>query len=155
MRIVDLYDSGGGLELLRSQGQEDRIRSTANLPDIEPTKGNSTTIKRRIQESLADAGWASDVHLEVDRGPSINSFHYSGVALQVQVGNIARAFYDLMKLEAAWRLGKVKTGVLIVPTKPAARLLGDNLANFERVTEEHSFLFSPVIQLPLVVFAFE
>jgi len=155
VRVVDIYGSTGGIEVLRELGQYDLVRAAIGSTLVQPVRGSSAAIKSSIQGALEGAGWASGVRLEIDRGPEINSFHHSGIALQVQLGNIARAFYDLMKLEAVWRLGRIGCGVLIVPTKIAARSMGDNLANFERVTEEHEALFSRFVCLPLVVFAFE
>jgi hypothetical protein len=150
-----MYGSSGGIDVLRELGQYDLVRSAITANTSTPVRGSSAAIKTGIQNSLELAGWASGVRLEIDRGPEINSFHFSGIALQVQLGNIARAFYDLMKLESVWRLGRIGCGVLIVPSKAAARAMGDNLANFERVTEEHESLFSQFVCLPLVVFAFE
>jgi len=155
MQIVDTYHSSGGLTVLNDLGQAHPVSTAVTQKHLEPQKRVSRAIKAAIQSDLSAAGWAIDVRLELNRGPSINALHHSGIALQVQVGNMARAFYDLMKLEAAWRLGSVVMGILVLPTSRAARQLGDNIANFERVSEEHESLFHPFIKLPLVIHGFE
>ena len=155
MQVVATYQSGAGMRLLNERGYSQLVSSAVAQQQIVPCRGSSRAIKSAIQSRLNSAGWATNVRLEFDRGPSINAFHPAGIALQVQVGNMARAFYDLMKLESAWRLDRIALGVLVLPTSKAARAIGDNIANFERITEEHEVLFRTFVQLPLVVYGFE
>ena len=63
---------------------------------------------------------------------------------------MARAFYDLLKFEAMYRKRKIDAAVLVVPVYEAARALGDNIANFTRVTREIT-LFAGIITVPCVV----
>jgi hypothetical protein len=68
------------------------------------------------------------------------------------MGNVARAFYDLMKLQRLFDLEMISVGVLIVPMKSAAVKIGSNLASFERLSEEHELMFRSQINAPLVIF---
>jgi hypothetical protein len=77
------------------------------------------------------------------------------VALQVQLGNMARAFYDLMKLESLFHQGRAECGVLVLATQEAARDLGANHASFERVATEVRTVFADQIRIPLAIFAIE
>lgn len=155
MRVADSYSAANGLGILTSQNQLEGIREAITTAPTELARGAGPIIKDHVESHLANRGWARNVRIDAERALTINVFHHSGIALQVQVGNIARAFYDLLKLESAVRQGKVQTGVLVVPTKEAARRLGDNLANFERLSGEHRDLFNSIVNMPLVIFGFE
>jgi len=155
MRLIDMYESAGGRVRISELGQLEAISSALDAPEIKVSRGSAPKIKAHIEEKLASLGWATNVRIEVDKGPALNAFHFTGVALQVQAGNIARAFYDLLKLEAVVQMKKASLGVLIVPTNAAAKQLGDNLANFERITSEHRLLFADIIRMPLIVMGFE
>jgi hypothetical protein len=155
MRLVDTYSAANGLGFLSSQGQLAVIKKSIESAPPSLTRGSGPSIKAHIETFLADHGWATNVRIDAQRALTINAFHHSGIALQVQVGNIARAFYDLLKLESVVRLQKVKVGVLVVPTKEASRLLGDNLSNFERLSGEHRDLFNSIVNMPLVILGFE
>ena len=62
------------------------------------------------------------------------------IGLCVQCGNIARAMYDLTKLQALHAAGEIDAAVIVVPTRDAARVLGSNLADFARLLRELPFL---------------
>lgn len=155
MQVVYAYSAANGLEFVRSQQQLDVVKGSIASAPTSLTRGSGPRIKEHVEGHLADRGWARDVRIDAERALTINAFHHSGIALQVQVGNIARAFYDLLKLESVVRLEKVQVGVLVVPTKSASRQLGDNLANFERLSGEHRDLFNSIVGMPLVIFGFE
>jgi hypothetical protein len=155
MRVANSYSAANGLVGLMTQNQLDVITAAITSSPISISKGAGPLIKDHIEGFLADRGWASNVRIDVERLVTVNAFHHSGIALQVQVGNVARAFYDLLKLESTIRQSRVRTGVLVVPTRTAARQLGDNLANFERLSGEHKDLFSSILTMPLVLLGFE
>lgn len=155
MRLANSYSAADGLSFLTSQLQLDVIKDSIASAPFVLNRGAGPAVKSHVGEYLADRGWATNVRIDVERALTINTFHHTGIALQVQVGNIARAFYDLLKLESVVRLQKVRVGVLVVPTKNAARQLGENLANFERLSGEHRDLFNSIIEMPLVILGFE
>lgn len=155
MRMADSYSAADGLKFLKHHHQLDVITASIATVQMSLSRGSGSAIKEHVESYLADRGWARNVRIDAERALTINAFHHSGIALQVQVGNVARAFYDLLKLESVVRLEKVRLGVLIVPTRQASRQLGDNLANFERLSGEHRDLFNSIIKMPLVIFGFE
>ena len=155
MRLVDTYSAASGIDFLKTQNQLDVIKDSITSVQVYLARGAGSKIKDNVECNLADRGWARDVRIDSERALTINTFHHSGIALQVQVGNVARAFYDLLKLESVVRQEKVVVGVLVVPTKTASRELGDNLANFERLSGEHRDLFNSIVKMPLVILGFE
>ena len=77
------------------------------------------------------------------------------IALCLQTGNMARFYADLLKLQAQFLDGKITSAIYILPTKRAAKKMGENMANFERMVSELKNLFSKVITVPLLVYGFE
>ena len=90
-----------------------------------------------------------NVRVHSDFDIKINAIK-DGVALTLQTGNITRAFYDLLKFEVMYRANRIESAVLIVPSSTAARELGSNIANFQRVTGELK-LFQDIITVPCMV----
>jgi len=76
------------------------------------------------------------------------------LAFQLQTGNMSRAPYDLLKLQYLFQSQKIEAAALALPTKEAAKIIGDNIANAERVIRELQ-LFDRVITVPILVVAFE
>ena len=58
------------------------------------------------------------------------------VQVEVQFGNIARAIYDIFKMQASYGLDMIDIGVLILPMQDFSETMGDNIAYFQRVARE-------------------
>jgi len=71
-------------------------------------------------------------------------------ALCLQTGNVSRFYADILKLQFSFAEGRCRYGILIVPTPKAARTIGSNIANFERLRNELK-LFGKIITMPLLV----
>ena len=76
------------------------------------------------------------------------------MAFQLQTGNMSRAPYDLLKLQYLFQSERIEAAALALPTKAAARTIGDNIANAERIINELE-LFDRVISVPIIVVAFD
>jgi hypothetical protein len=76
------------------------------------------------------------------------------LAFQLQTGNMSRAPYDLLKLQYLFQSKKIQAAGIALPTREAAKIIGDNIANAERVIKELE-LFDRVITVPILVVAFE
>lgn len=146
----------GAQEVLQRVGLVGLPKAALNAPKITIRRGCSDEIKKHVAACLLSSpGWASGVKVDPSLGPSVNAVHTSGVVFHVQIGNIARAFYDLMKMQALYARGRVRCGILAVPTKAAAKTIGGNLANFDRLRDELDQLFASQISIPLLLAAFE
>jgi hypothetical protein len=156
LHYVGCYSHREAQEVLGKVGLADVPAQALNAPKITIKLGCSKAIKRHVATHLLGAdGWASSVKVDASLGPSVNALHASGVAFHVQTGNIARAFYDLMKLQSLYHQRRAIASILAVPTNVAARKIGGNLANFDRVREELESLFSDQVSMPLLLAAFE
>lgn len=152
MQVAQTYQSNRALELLRRRSIVDQVHSALTRPNICLEKGVTVRLKEEIESELELHGWARRLRIDTDLRAHINAFHTSGVALQVQFGNVARAFYDLMKLQRLHELQKAEIGILVVPMKSSALKIGSNLASFERLSEEHEIMFKKQVSIPLVIF---
>ena len=63
-------------------------------------------------------------------------------------------YADLIKLQQMYLNNNISVGVFIMPTAIAARKLGDNLANSDRLESELT-IFKKVIHMPLMIISFQ
>lgn len=129
------------------------IEQAISVCDVEPGKAAATKIRKKILSSLVQNGWSSEVSLARDSDITITSAK-DGIGLCLQTGNMSRMYADLVKLQKMFLDGGIKVGVMIVPTAAAAKLLGSNIVNAERLMRELD-IFRKVLHMPLVIFAFE
>lgn len=104
--------------------------------------------RTRISRSFASNGWTS-------RAPVLGSnltvsFLKDSTAVCVQLGNVARTYADLLKLQALFAAGRIVDSVVIVPVEELSRDLGSNHASFDRLERELE-LFSSVIDVPMLL----
>ena len=140
MRIAQTYQTKSALQTIRNSGVAEQLEVVLNQAELPLKPRASAAIKDSIESRLDHLGWLIHLRIDVDLRAEVNAFHSSGTALQVQLGNVARAFYDLMKLQRLYELNKISVGVLVVPMKAAAVRIGSNLASFERLSEEHELM---------------
>ncbi|MBF9045462.1 restriction endonuclease [Rhodobacterales bacterium HKCCE4037] len=122
-------------------------------PAIAIAKGSTSEIRKHVEAEFLNEGWALNVQL--DRTSGLNVFAMQDdLAFQLQTGNMSRAPYDLLKFQYLFQSGRIEAAALAVPTKEAAKVIGDNIANSERIIKELE-LFDRVITVPILVVAFE
>lgn len=113
-------------------------------------EGSSRILRDIINEKLTFYGWSDKVVLETNTNISITSFNKEH-GLCLQTGNMSRFYADLLKLEYLFKKKKITCAFYIIPTSKVAKLIGSNVANFERFTNELK-LFSTIITVPIKVF---
>lgn len=122
-------------------------------PDIAIRAGVTAQIKEHVTTEFLNDGWAMNARLEQEVNLTVSAMK-DDVAFQLQTGNMSRAPYDLLKMQYLCTSGKIKAAAIALPTVLAAKKMGDNLANAERVIRELE-LFEKVITVPVLVVAFE
>jgi hypothetical protein len=155
MRLAETISHRGAQAILEQVGLGDVVKRSLDAPKMGIDPGSSNDIKNHITAFLTKEGWASPVRIEASLGPELNAQHSSGVVFHTQTGNIARAFYDLMKMQSLHLQGRAPCGILVVPSTATARVLGGNLANFDRVSSELSSLFFHQVSIPVLLAGFE
>ena len=147
-----LSDHQGGASKLPAPLRRE-IENAISSCSIVPSKGAAAGIGAAIVDALVRDGWSGEVHLSRESKITITSAK-SSVGLCLQTGNMSRMYADLLKLQNMFLAGSIKVGVMIVPSSLAARKLGDNIANADRLLRELG-IFHKVIHMPLTVFAFD
>ena len=72
------------------------------------------------------------------------------VGLCTQLGNAARVYADLLKLQTVFNLGLIELGVLVVPSDSYSSYLGTNHAGFSRADRDIKAL-EATLTMPLVL----
>lgn len=78
------------------------------------------------------------------------SFLKSRVGVCFQIGNVARTYADILKLNQLNKKGIIDVGVIVVPHKLESKKMGANYAQFDRLANELS-QFSDIISAPIIV----
>ena len=113
----------------------------------------TSNIRKHVETEFLKEGWALNVNLDQGYGLSVFAMR-DDLAFQLQTGNMSRAPYDLLKLQYLFQRQKIEAAGLALPTKEAAKIIGNNIANAERVIKELE-LFDRVITVPILLVAFE
>ena len=106
-----------------------------------------------VTAEFLNEGWAMEARLDQEANLRVTAMK-DDLAFQLQTGNMSRAPYDLLKMQYLCTSGKIQAAAIALPTVKAAKQMGDNLANAERVIRELR-LFQKVITVPVLVVAFE
>lgn len=122
-------------------------------PGVPIKPGATAQIKEHVATEFLNEGWAMDARLDQEANLRVTAMK-DDLAFQLQTGNMSRAPYDLLKMQYLCTSGKIKAAAIALPTVKAAKIMGDNLANAERVIRELR-LFEKVITVPVLVVAFE
>lgn len=122
---------------------------------VQPIKrGSAAKVRTELLAFLRnEGGWSDSVRISAKRGLTLTAKH-GKTGLCLQTGNMARFYADLLKLQAQFLDGKITSAVYVLASSESARVMGDNLANYERLTGELQTMFYKVITVPLLVYGF-
>ena len=148
----DRYDHCGGIAAI-PQTLCDEVEDALVRCKIKPALRAAPTIRDDIMPRLIRAGWSDEVSVSIGSQITITSTR-SNVGLCLQTGNMSRLYADLMKLQKLFLDNSIKAGIMAVPNAEAARALGQNIANYTRLTKELE-IFRKVVHMPLIVYGFE
>lgn len=154
MKLAFTYDDhhSAGAEWARRDLSE-WLTDVFEAPAITIQTKCTPQIREHVEKEFVADGWATNVRLDQDLMLTVFAMK-DDLAFQLQTGNMSRAPYDLLKLEYLFRANRIEAAAIALPTKDAASVIGDNIANAERVCRELK-LFDRVITVPILVVAFE
>jgi len=153
MRIERIQSFHGGKELWEAASQIEWLNELFNTETVLIKPSGTEQIRSHVEMGLAKAGWA--LNAPVDAGFNlVITAKKSNLGFQIQTGNISRAMYDLLKLQTMYLNRIIESACLAVPSGVAASIIGGNLANANRLSDELK-LFGRHITVPLVLLAFE
>lgn len=153
MKFVSSYSSHNGVGEWERRDLFEWVTDLFMVPEIEVKYGCTSAIRSYLKNELTKAGWSYNVRIDPDFDLTVTGI-YRDVAFQIQTGNIARAIYDLVKLQHLYSRKKIQAAAIAVPTKDAAALIGSNVAHDERLWGELK-LFDRTITVPLMLISFE
>ena len=137
----------------RSRDLFEWLTDIFECPAIKIGRKCTAEIRSHVDREFLAEGWARDVKLDQDLGLKVFAVK-NDLAFQLQTGNMSRAPYDLLKFQYLFQSNKIEAAAIAVPTKDAARAMGENIANAERICRELE-LFNRVITVPILLIAFE
>lgn len=131
----------------------DEITCMIEQVNIKLNKTVVGIIKEKFKQSLLDLSWENEVRLDAFSKISITSIK-NRVGLCLQTGNVSRIYADLLKLQTLFITGRIDVGIIVVPMSRAGKMLGGNLASYERLNRELE-IFSGTITMPIVIVGFD
>lgn len=138
-----------------TSNKPDRVISKATLGRLRrslesmPEHQTTLSLRKQILSVLHQSGWSGNTRIDASSKISVTAMN-GGVALCLQTGNMGRLYADLLKLQCLYKKRSASAGIYLVLTSRAAKQLGSNLVNFERLTTEIN-IFRGIISIPLVV----
>lgn len=153
MEFVRCHSNHHGVDEWKRREKFDWVTDLFAVPSLAIASGCTSAIRSHLKEELTKAGWAYNVRIDPEYDLTVTGM-YRDLAFQIQTGNIARAIYDLMKLQYLYHEKKIQSAAIAVPTKEAAALIGSNVAHDERLSGE-MVLFDRIITVPLMLIAFK
>jgi len=149
MNICDIYSYENARGILFERDILAEIEKVFHIDTVQFKKGGSVSIREEISNRFNSLGWADKVRIKSNSNLRI-SYLKKKVGVCVQLGNVSRTYADLMKLMYLGKVKKIEVGVIAVPGNLEANLLGQNVANFERLVREVK-IFTKLIDIPLLV----
>lgn len=125
-------------------------QTLAKVP-VPDGQGIARQIRQRFLAGLKTEGWSNEVHLSQSSKCTITSSKRQ-IGLCLQTGNMARMYADLLKLQALYLDGVVTAAILILPSKAAAKRMGENVADADRLRGELE-MFRKAFTVPTVFIA--
>jgi hypothetical protein len=116
-------------------------------------KGAAPRIRDEFLNGVHAAGWSSEVPVAQGTNITITSMK-AGTGLCLQTGNMSRMYADLMKLQTLYLDGSISSAIIVVPAKPVAKLIGDNIAEATRLERELD-IFRKAYNVPTLLYALE
>lgn len=149
MKVIEKYSHLKALDLLKKNKEAwADIQNILADQKLIFSKGNNSHIKKVIGEKFSTQGWADRV--TIGNSKLTISFLKDKVGVCFQIGNVARTYADILKLDYLAKAGIIKMAVIIVPDNIESRKLGANYASFERLKNEIK-LFKDIIGVPLLI----
>ena len=156
MKFAFTYDdhhSAGAEWEQRDDDLKEWLTNVFEAPAVPIAHGRTPDIRKHVEDEFLSQGWALNVRLDANVGLKVFAL-LDDLAFQLQTGNMSRAPYDLLKLQYLFQAKRIEAAALALPTKKAAKAIGNNIAHAERVINELT-LFDRVITVPILVVAFE
>lgn len=153
MKLEFTYDHHHAIAGWQSRGRADWLTDIFEAPAHKIRARCTPDIRQYVVSEFQATGWA--INPVLDQESRLSVFAMSDdLAFQIQMGNVSRVAYDLLKLQHLFQSKRIECAALAVPTKLAATKVGSNITNAERLCNELD-LFDRIITVPIFVIAFQ
>src|SRR5689334_16058094 len=98
MQTAQTHSHRRAEEELIDKGLLDEVLGLANAPMVGVADGMVPTIKAHFESAWIQLGWANEPLVDPEHNLKINAMKQR-VGMTAQTGNVARAFYDLLKFQ--------------------------------------------------------
>ena len=152
MRVVKHWHCGA--ERVLPVGTVEKFLAGLQDADILLERSNSANIREELVSAVLDSDlWVGRQLVFPGRASIYVTAMLDRIALCIQLGNVARYYADILKLQQLYENDEIDCGILLVYTRDTAHSLhrgGGNLATFERVVKELG-LFKGVVNVPMLI----
>ena len=128
---------------------KDQLLKVLEDSNFKIREGCANELRKNILTKLKSFGWSDDFMLDANSQISLTSYIDEHI-LCFQTGNMSRFYADLLKIQYVFKKKNAKAAIYIIPSKDAAKIMGSNIANFDRFTFELN-LFKEIITIPTIV----
>jgi hypothetical protein len=153
MKLNGTYDHHNAVAEWQRRDLHEWLTDVFEAPAVTIQPNCTQAIRDHVENEFTNEGWALGVRLDQNHQLAVTALK-GDLAFQLQTGNMSRAPYDLLKLQYLFDEHKIQAAALALPTQAAAKVIGDNIANADRVCRELR-LFDRVITVPISVVAFD
>lgn len=108
-------------------------------------------LKKQITDGLSKQGWSGKITLSSRVKSSVPAIK-GQVTISFQFGNMARIYADLVKMQYLMSSGATSLIIYIIPDEELAKMIGQNIANSNRLLRELP-LYKSFINMPMIVFS--
>lgn len=144
-----------GADAILTGPERTEIEDAIEQCEHSPARGVAPKIRQSIVRYLSQRGWSDEFPVEPTASKITIASVKNRVGLCLQTGgNMSRMYADLLKLQKLYLEETISVGAIVLPTAPAARDLGENLANADRLQSE-LVIFRKVIHMPISIYGFE
>ena len=145
---TEIYSHCNGVKVAKKEIVEPLLK-ILNDTNFKIREGCANELRKAILTKLKALGWSDDFMLDANSQISLTSSIDNHI-LCFQTGNMSRFYADLLKMQFVYTNGKGSAAIYLIPSKEAAKMMGSNIANFDRFTKELD-LFKDIITIPTIV----
>ncbi len=147
--LIESYDHKDAGNIIPEKLYTEVIEGLNEI-DFKAELYKTASLRKEILGKLTFRGWSSEIRVSEQARITITSKN-GNVGLCLQIGNMARFYADLLKLETMYENGQIDSAIYITLLQEDSRLMGSNLANFTRLSNELENIFNKVIKIPLLI----
>lgn len=145
---TELYSHNKAKTVINSTICAQVLRAVQEV-DVEINEQCRGRVREGILQNLRGLGWSDKFRLHTNSQISLTSSLGENV-LCLQTGNMSRFYADLLKLQYVFAKGNATAAFYLIFSKEAAKIVGSNLAHFDRMIRELA-LFKETITIPILV----